>query len=328
MSTATTDAAAPAETDEHPRINDRQMRQMHALLHDHGWVDRADILDLLSTMVGRDIASRKDLTVVEAAEVIKTLDAEPRHMTPAILTRLRAPFPDGHIGKLPRSTCRDCSDVAKRYQACERHQWVNDCPVCHGRHSSAMIHLDYVGHADVTDRLLDVDPAYTWRPFTGDELMGIPPAFRDAGLWGWLTVAGVTRPCFGDAQGKTGANAVKEAIGDLLRNGSMRYGVALELWAKGDRDWMHEGGATTEGTGAETAGDPSSPTTPQLLAELDHWARKVGKTRAEISEKWRGEHGGVPVEALDGLAPLTLAPFVEQVRAFVRQQEQSAPTQT
>jgi hypothetical protein len=37
---------------------------------------------------------------------------------------------------------------------------------------------------------------------------------------------------YGDAAGKKGPNAVKEAIGDAIRNAAMRRGVALDLWAK------------------------------------------------------------------------------------------------
>ncbi len=47
-------------------------------------------------------------------------------------------------------------------------------------------------------------------------------------LWIKLTVCGVTRPGVGD--GKT----AKELIGDAIRNAAMRFGVALDLWAKED----------------------------------------------------------------------------------------------
>jgi hypothetical protein len=53
-------------------------------------------------------------------------------------------------------------------------------------------------------------------------------------LWIRLTICGVTRLGYGDSQGKRGGNAVKEAIGDALRNAGMRFGAALDLWHKGD----------------------------------------------------------------------------------------------
>ena len=151
------------------------------------------------------------------------------------LAALRAPFDGDAIGKLPKGTCRACRDLAKSYRACESHSFLRNCGECNGSHSSATIHLDYVGHADLTARLLDVDPLWTWEPFTQEQIMALPPVLRDAGLWINLTVLGVTRPGFGDAQGKSGPNAVKEMIGDALRNAGMRFGIALDLWAKGDR---------------------------------------------------------------------------------------------
>lgn len=93
------------------------------------------------------------------------------------------------------------------------------------------VRLDYVGHAATTKRLLEVDPAWTWEPVAFDAF-GLPAIDSKGGLWIRLTVCGVTRLGYGDAGGKSGANAVKEAIGDAIRNAAMRFGVALDLWAK------------------------------------------------------------------------------------------------
>ncbi len=106
---------------------------------------------------------------------------------------LRAPFPPDVIGKIPKGGAL----------------------------------LDYVGHAAVTDRLLKVDPEWTWEPFATDE-RGLPVLDADGNLWIRLTVCGVTRPGVGD-----GKNA-KELISDALRNAAMRFGVALDLWSKED----------------------------------------------------------------------------------------------
>jgi hypothetical protein len=95
------------------------------------------------------------------------------------------------------------------------------------------VHLDYVGHAVTTNRLLDVDPAWYWEPLTFDE-HGLPKLDQNGGLWIRLTILGVTRLGYGDAQGKTGGDAMKERIGDALRNAAMRFGVALDLWSKAD----------------------------------------------------------------------------------------------
>jgi hypothetical protein len=56
----------------------------------------------------------------------------------------------------------------------------------------------------------------------------------------------VTRLGYGDSQGKTGGNAIKEAIGDALRNAGMRFGAALDLWHKGElHDASDEQGQNT-----------------------------------------------------------------------------------
>jgi hypothetical protein len=150
------------------------------------------------------------------------------------LLKLLEPFPAEQVGKLPRVTCKDCSDYKVN---CSKHQRAK-CDVCGGFVSTKHIHLDYVGHADVTRRLLETDPAWDWEPLAEDE-NGLPIFDTDAkdnpvGLWIKLTVLGVTRRGYGSCP--SGQNdAVKVLIGDALRNAAMRFGVALDLWAKGDR---------------------------------------------------------------------------------------------
>jgi len=93
------------------------------------------------------------------------------------------------------------------------------------------IYLDYVGHAHVTDRLLQVDPEWNWM-FASTDDNGNPVIDEFGGIWIFLTVCGVTRIGYGWADGEVGGNAIKEAIGDAIRNASMRFGVALDLWMK------------------------------------------------------------------------------------------------
>jgi len=93
--------------------------------------------------------------------------------------------------------------------------------------------LAYVGHAALTDRLLDADPAWTWEPLSM-AANGLPVMDELGGMWIRLTVCGVTRLGYGHAGSKTGGDAIKEVIGDALRNAAMRFGAALDLWHKGD----------------------------------------------------------------------------------------------
>jgi hypothetical protein len=110
---------------------------------------------------------------------------------------LRAPFPKEHIQKLDAGYAK----------------------------------LDYVSHAWVTDRLLQVDPEWTWEPAAFDS-DGLPKFDENGGLWIKLTVCGVTRYGYGEPQGRDKFDAKKGAIGNALRNSSMRFGIALDLWAK------------------------------------------------------------------------------------------------
>ena len=75
------------------------------------------------------------------------------------LSALRTPFLAECVGKLPRVTCRECND---RNAQCSKHV-KTECAVC-GNWLGKHIHLDYVGHADVTIRLLEVDPEWSWAP--------------------------------------------------------------------------------------------------------------------------------------------------------------------
>lgn len=149
-------------------------------------------------------------------------------MTPELAAALRAPFPAELVGKLPRIWCGACREAKTR--TCTEHR-KERCGGCANNITSAHIHLDYVGHADVTDRLLSVDPGWTWEPLAFDE-RGLPAADGNGGLWIRLTVAGVTRLGYGHADGKRGGDAVKEVIGDAIRNAALRFGVAIDLWRK------------------------------------------------------------------------------------------------
>lgn len=96
---------------------------------------------------------------------------------------------------------------------------------------SKSLSLDYVSHAHVTDRLLQVDPNWTWEPVGFDEY-GLPKLDAAGGLWIKLTVCGVTRYGYGEPQGHDQHDKVKGAIGNALRVAAMRFGVGLDLWMK------------------------------------------------------------------------------------------------
>lgn len=122
-------------------------------------------------------------------------------MTPEQAAALRKPFAAQQVGRLPRG----------------------------GRT------VDYVGHAAVTDRLLQVDPDWTWEPVAvdGDGLPAVRILGREAVLWIRLTVCGVTRLGVGTVPADV-PDRDKQLVSDAIRNAAMRFGVALDLWAKED----------------------------------------------------------------------------------------------
>ena len=90
--------------------------------------------------------------------------------------------------------------------------------------------ISYLNHAIVTDRLIQVDPNWSWEPM-GFNLDGTPVIDGVGGLWIRLTICESTRIGYGasDAHQK-GADAIKSAISDAIKNAAMRFGVALDLW--------------------------------------------------------------------------------------------------
>lgn len=95
-------------------------------------------------------------------------------------------------------------------------------------------YLDYVGHAQTTAILLQIDPE--WNYTINCDERGIPIVIErhyTLEMWGTITLLGHTRPCVGTCDAAKG-EVVKELIGDMIRNGAMRFGIALDLWAKGE----------------------------------------------------------------------------------------------
>jgi hypothetical protein len=208
----------------------------------------------------------------------------------AALQALREPFAAHQISKLPKPIVKTPPGEKPTYYDCKPGTNASaDGVYCGGRHARS-IHLDYVGHAALTDRLLSVDLLWDWEPLSFDE-NGLPQFDRNGGMWIRLTVAGVSRLGYGDSQGKTGPNAIKEAVGDALRNSAMRYGAALDLWHKGDlhdaaaeqgRDGLEAGADDTPGRDWVTEASASK-TTEEFLT-LWREAKKLGVDETTVAK--------------------------------------------
>ena len=230
-------------------------------------------------------------------------------VTPEQAAKLREPFPAEMVGKLPRLTCKACRE--SRSRVCDEHS-KSKCSNCHNFISTAHIDLDYVGHAATTDRLLAVDPEWTWTALGTDE-RGNPAIVSGLGepdepicLWINLTVCGVTRPGFGS--GKT----AKIAIGDAIRNAAMRFGVALDLWAKEDLHASAGEPSTSQPsreTDPGTEGDPSSP--------AENPAEKARKAQAARSQKKATVTQIAKIDALIGKAAGARDKTEDEARAAI-----------
>src|SRR5665811_534604 len=75
---------------------------------------------------------------------------KPAAERPVGLALLRASFAPNQISRMCRSTKKDNPK--------------GKCSKCGGYHGRPAVSLEYVGHAALTDRLLDADPNWTWEP--------------------------------------------------------------------------------------------------------------------------------------------------------------------
>ena len=189
-------------------------------------------------------------------------------MTPEQAAALRAPFPKSAISHLPKGGTT----------------------------------LDFVGHAAVTQRLLEIDPEWNWEPVAFDT-DGLPKFDDRGGLWLKLTVCGVTRLGYGEPQGSDPFDKTKGSIGNAIRNAAMRFGVALDLWSKDDI--------------SNTAPEP-----PKAVAseqDVAKWRAAIAKakdfmahkriadainahevdldTKRELADEWKARHAAITPEA-------------------------------
>lgn len=202
------------------------------------------------------------------------------------LELLRQPFPAHQISKLPKETG---AQAKQRKADQDAGKWPAQCSVCGGYHHPRAVHLDYVGHAALTDRLLDADPAWSWEPVAFRD--GLPAFDATGGLWIKLTVCGVTRLGYGHAAAKPNMDPgarEKEVIGDALRNAAMRFGAALDLWHKGALHLDADDGEPATGRPAKTAEAPV-PVHERGLYVACKAAIDLAETRVDL-DRWAADN--------------------------------------
>ena len=94
--------------------------------------------------------------------------------------------------------------------------------------------LDFVGHADITRILIEIDPTWRLVPIAWDNGRPAMNIVNDmATMWFELTLLGVSRLAIGSAKSNA-PDLDKVLYGDALRNGAMRFGISLNLWTKNE----------------------------------------------------------------------------------------------
>lgn len=109
-------------------------------------------------------------------------------------------------------------------------------PAIVGKLPKGGIQLDFVGHAEITRTLIEVDPLWWWEPASWDG--GVPAVTRANGfahMAGTLYIKGVGRIGVGSVK-EDKPDVYKELVSDFLRNAAMRFGIALSLWSKQEWD--------------------------------------------------------------------------------------------
>lgn len=192
------------------------------------------------------------------------------------LLDLRAPFQPAQIGKLPRITCKECIR-----RTCKSAQHApSKCAHCGAYMTPAHLHIDYVGHANVTERLLIADPEWTWEPFAIDPngLPMISTRNARASMWIKLTLLGITRIGVGTDDADA-ADLEKRLISDALRNAAMRFGVGLNMWSKEEltrREEPETEPATTRARRARSSSPGQAAPNDTLPRSKEPWTSRSG----------------------------------------------------
>lgn len=145
-------------------------------------------------------------------------------------------------------------------------------PAIVGKLPKGGMSLDFVGHADITRILIEIDPNWQWVPIAWDN--GRPAIHVENGIatmWGELRLLGQARLGVGSVRADK-QELDKELVGDFLRNAAMRFGICLSLWTKQEWDDLNTSKAPAPkakqtGTAAKTSAKAST-ASPEAGSEM------------------------------------------------------------
>jgi hypothetical protein len=198
-----------------------------------------------------------------------------------IARQLREPLPADQIGKLPK---------IPRAQQNDRKQ---GCRYCGGYHVPIAdnLHVDYVAHAIVTDKLNTIVGQDGWG-LAIDLLKESKDGEHVIGILATLTIAGLSKQEAGDpGKRSTWGEELKLAISDWLPRAAMRFGLGLEVWAKQPLDKVI----------VEDAHEPERPAQQRRQEQ----ARPAPGTAAKAAQQGAMVENGMPtVDAIEWLSKL------------------------
>lgn len=314
-SKTTPDTEATAGT-----ITTKQMREMHALLRDHGITGDASIHDYIATWLleqGEEpVESRKELTTIVAARLIDALHSEvPARYAPTVVQALSAVMAD------VRAVGKDSQAPGNigGYQFRGVDAVVNAVGPALRRHGVV-----------VMPEVLDVQRATTTTKAGGSMLnVYVRTQFTFHGP------AGDSMSCvvLGEAA-DAGDKASSKAQSVALRVALLQ---ALTLPTdEPDPDSQGYERAGAEAHHVAEAPAYSGPTTEELLASIDSYAQRMGVDYAEVTLPWRTAKGtavnpdGTPVtlEQMEGAPPQYVAELEAAVAAQYETWKAAQPAST
>ena len=157
------------------------------------------------------------------------------------------------------------------------------------------IQLDFVGHADITRILIEIDPMWFWEPCGW--VNGRPHIHIENGtatMWGHLYVHG--KPMLGVGSARADKSEYeKELIGDFLRNACSRFGICLSLWTKSE--WSDLGGQPPSPPARKAPQKPAEkpvadiavistlPVDPELVGRFVKACENAGLDHEQVADK-------------------------------------------
>lgn len=142
-------------------------------------------------------------------------------------------------------------------------QYAVPDPKIVGKLPKGGIQLDFVGHADITRILIEIDPLWSYEPCGWDN--GRPAIHVENGMatmWAYLIIHGKKMLGVGSVRADK-QELDKELVGDFLRNAAMRFGISLALWTK--NEWEDLGGHAP----APQKSMPTRKPAPKPVADVD-----------------------------------------------------------